>query len=78
MKFSKQNETPNDRLKTAAEAADQLGVSADFIRREISAGRISVYRLRGAIRISNDDLNEYLERHHQVSTETVEPKRNHF
>jgi len=73
-KFGRQGE----RLKTIAETAELLGVSHDFIRREITANRISVYRIRGAIRISNEDLNEYLERHHQVSAESVEPKRSHF
>lgn len=68
----------NERLMTVAQVASFVGVSPDFIRREIAAGHISVYRLRGAIRISNDDLSEYLERHHQVSTESVEPKRTHF
>jgi excisionase family DNA binding protein len=67
-----------ERLMTVAEAARQLGVSADFIRRELSAGNISVYRIRGALRISPSDLREYLERHHQPSSETLEPKRSHF
>ena len=68
-----------DRLRTVAEISAIIGVSPDFIYREIAARKLAVYRLRGqSIRVDLNDLAEYLERHHHASFETIKPTRKHF
>ena len=49
-----------DRLMTVREAGEILGVSMSTMRRWISAGRISVVRVEGAVRISESWLREYV------------------
>lgn len=65
-------------LMTTAEVADLTGFSRAFIYREIAAGRLSAFRIRKAIRISQSDLQDYLERRHQVAKDTSGAKRKHF
>lgn len=79
MKHRDQYDSLNVRLRTVAEVAAILGVSTDFIYREVAARRLAAYRLRGhSIRIELKAVLEYLERHHQSSLETIKTNRIHF
>lgn len=55
------------RMFTVAEAAAATsdggakGISVKTLRREIAAGRLPATRVRGAVRITDTDLTEYLE-----------------
>ena len=41
--------------------AERLSVSEGTVRNEIRAGRLSAYRFRGAYRVAQEDLAEYIE-----------------
>ncbi|MEO1523926.1 MAG: helix-turn-helix domain-containing protein [Planctomycetota bacterium] len=73
-----QHEEPGTHLMTVAEVAATIGMSPDFVYREVAARRIGVYSLRGQIRIDASSLSEYLERHHRPSLETIRPSKKHF
>lgn len=47
-------------FKTLQEAADLVGVSTKTLRREIDRGRLPIYRVNRQIRISDEDLMNYL------------------
>jgi excisionase family DNA binding protein len=53
---------PPSRLMTVNEVADYLRLSDRQLRRLIAAGDLPVHRLGRAIRISEADLNEFLDR----------------
>jgi excisionase family DNA binding protein len=46
---------------TVAEIAEKLKVSAGMIYREINRRRLSCYRIGGAIRVSTEHLQAYLQ-----------------
>lgn len=54
------------RMFTVAEASEATrdggakGVSIKTLRREIAAGKLAATRVRGAVRITDTDLTEYL------------------
>ncbi|WP_430451113.1 helix-turn-helix domain-containing protein [Rhodopirellula europaea] len=78
MRQSEKHDGSFDHLMTVAEVAEITGTSPASIYRDIAARKITVYRLRGQIRIDASSLAEYLERHRQPSLETIKPNRNHF
>jgi len=49
-------------LLSVYEAAERLGVSSFFIRREIARGKLGCHRLGRRIYVSQKDMAEYLER----------------
>jgi excisionase family DNA binding protein len=54
-------------LLTTPEAAAQLGVSRRTIEREIEAGVLAYVNVRGAKRITPDDLAEYIARNRRYT-----------
>jgi excisionase family DNA binding protein len=53
--------TPNpDPLMTVDEAAEYLGMSAEFVRRQVAAGRLEGTRLGRYLRIRQSALERYL------------------
>jgi excisionase family DNA binding protein len=46
---------------TVAEVAEKLKVSAGMVYREINRRRLSCYRIGGAIRVSTEQLQAYLQ-----------------
>jgi excisionase family DNA binding protein len=56
------------RLRTIREAAERLKVSTRSIRRWIDLGEIPVFRLGRAVRISEEDLQAFLNRNRWGST----------
>jgi len=61
------------RLLTAKEAGERLGGGERFARRLIAERRIPVVRLgengkRGAVRIAESDLDDYIEQHREAVT----------
>lgn len=54
-----------DALLTEREAAEMLRVCARTLRKERKAGRLSYVSIRGAIRYTNADLAEYIEKARQ-------------
>lgn len=51
-----------DSLLTLDAAAEVLALSRRTIEREISAGRLAVVRIRGAVRVAQSDLDGYIVR----------------
>ena len=49
-------------LLTLAQAAQSLRISLRTLQREIAAGRIAVVEIRGAVRLAESDLAEYVVR----------------
>jgi excisionase family DNA binding protein len=47
-------------LLTLTQAAEELSVSVKTLRREIKAGKLVSYSIRGAVRLNREDLNAYL------------------
>ena len=47
-------------LMTMTEAAEHLGLHPETIRRAARAGKLSYYKLQGCIRISPEQLADYL------------------
>lgn len=47
-------------LLTLPQAAGQLGISRRTLEREIADGRLPVVEIRGAVRIDEADLREYI------------------
>jgi excisionase family DNA binding protein len=47
---------------SVSKAAEELGMSTDFVRNEIHRKRLAHHRLGGRIYISRDDLQAYLAR----------------
>jgi excisionase family DNA binding protein len=62
-----------DPLLTIREAAGALNVSSATIRRLIADGELSSVTVRGAVRITRDDLERYVEglRAHRVESKAV-------
>jgi excisionase family DNA binding protein len=52
------------RYLTVAEAAERLGVHQNTIRKLIKSGQLGHSRVTRWIRISEDDINDYLNRAH--------------
>lgn len=62
-------------LLTEDEAAQALKVCARTLRKERKAGRLSYVSIRGAIRYTNADLAEYIEKARQCpSTDEKAPR----
>ncbi len=64
-------------LMTVAEAAVVLNVSPATVYALVSSGKMNCHRIgtkRGAIRISKDDIQSYLEASHETTT-AKPPKR---
>lgn len=55
------------RMRTAAEVAELLGVSRSTVIREIERGRLRASRVGTQIRLSDDDVREYLLRNKVVA-----------
>ena len=55
-------------LLTKAEAAQRAKVSEKTITREIAAGKLTPTRIRGAVRIAAEDLEEYLKKCRSAAT----------
>ena len=56
---------PKPRLLSVATVADRLDVSTKTIRRWIEAGELRIHRLGRSVRISETDLQKFLEEHRQ-------------
>ena len=56
--MTKKNELP--RFYTIKEAAEKLGVSPRTVQRRIKDGALKRHKLRGTVRISEDDLRAFL------------------
>lgn len=54
------------RMRTAAEVAEALGVSRSTVVREIERGNLRASRVGTQIRVSDDDVREYLLRNKVV------------
>ncbi|ASN72033.1 hypothetical protein 7S2_40 [uncultured Caudovirales phage] len=54
-------------LLTVDQVAERLAVSARTVGRMYRTGEIPHVRVRGAIRISNRDVEQYIENHHHVT-----------
>lgn len=52
---------PDPRMMSVAQVSRLLNVSPGIIYREINRRRLSCYRIGGAIRVSNQQLRDYLE-----------------
>jgi excisionase family DNA binding protein len=50
------------RLLSTAETAALLNVSPRSVRREIKSGALRVHRIGRSVRVSEEDLDRYLER----------------
>lgn len=58
----------SDRLLTAAEVADLLGVSKSWVLREWQAGRLPGFRLTSrALRFRRDEIDAWLETHRGIA-----------
>jgi len=53
-------------LYTVAEVAAVLKLSRSKVYEMIAQGKLPVYRIEGAVRVSEDDLLEYLRGCHEV------------
>lgn len=53
------------RLLSVAIVADRLDVSTKTIRRWIETGGLQIYRLGRCVRISEADLQDFIDRHRQ-------------
>ena len=56
---------PAPRLLTVATVADRLDISTKTVRRWIEAGALRIHRLGRAVRISEADLQQFLDEHRQ-------------
>ena len=50
-------------MLTAAAVAKRLGVSTKTVRRWIEAGELKAHRFGRCVRISEDDLQDFIKRH---------------
>ena len=48
------------KLLTIREVADRLSISQSLAYRLVAEGKIRAYRIGGAVRVSEDQLSEYL------------------
>lgn len=48
-------------LLTPKDVAERLKISVSQVSRLVKGGKISAYRIGGSIKISEEDLNEYLQ-----------------
>lgn len=62
-------------LLTEQEAAEALRVCARTLRKERKAGRLSYISIRGAIRYTNADLAEYIEKARQCPSTSEKAPR---
>lgn len=65
-------------LLCVEEVASRISCSKSYVYREIAASRLSVFRLRNRIRISEEDLAAYLERHREAADFSRLAKKQHF
>jgi excisionase family DNA binding protein len=61
-------------LMTLDDAAKVLAISSCTLRRKVARGEVPHKRIGGAIRFSEQDLNEYLERCQVGTRGAPEPK----
>jgi excisionase family DNA binding protein len=47
-------------VKSIEQVAELLGLSTKFVRAEIRKGRLPAYKLGGAVRVAEVDLEKYL------------------
>lgn len=62
-------------MMTVNEVAERLNVSPGLIYKLIASGELVPYRIAGAIRISEEELTEYLENCRGGRTDTLAPPR---
>ena len=64
---------PPAELLTVAQVAKRLGVGVQFVQKRTRSGEIPSYKLGRAVRISEADLEAYMERQHSSATPSPGP-----
>ena len=66
------------KMLTAKETATSLKISLSMVYRLISTGELPSYAIGGCLRVSENDLTQFLESKRQEPTKMPESNKRHF